>query len=471
MTTEQQSESKTAPGAPGPEDAGRGSEQIGPPRRKNLAAYLGILFVALGLVLTAAVLERLVLPEGTLVGTSRRAVAWGCCRILLIGLGTYLLIRRPPVTTVHLCAFALLGALSAILGALFLQFVFTPPPILCGWRSFAPVVEQNELGFRGHRIDYSTNDYVVVLLGDSHVEAMALPLASMPEQRLESHLNASGRRVRVFSLGAGGYGQDQQLLALQEYFRKYRADLVLLWQTPGNDVWNNLFKTHMFNRNPKPTFWLDSGRLLGPSESLGQPLANSPIVVAALWQRVFALPRRDKEWELRLPEPYSPLNHYEGPVNREWQQRWDADQGRMRAENLATEKSHMAVTLAPRSKRTQYGLDLTRALMQRLQEVIASNNGALVVFQAEVPAFESEDDEMFVLNGKYYRVSRRQFQANWDYVNRGFETEIVPVTVKDWRVSPEDGHLNNRATDQVMSDLAQRLQRRVRDKTHQALIN
>ena len=70
-----------------------------------------------------------------------------------------------------------------------------------------------------------------------------------------------------------------------------------------------------------------------------------------------------------------------------------------------------------------------------------------------------------MLNKKYYRVSKRQFQTNWDYVNDGFDTQIVPITVKDWRVGSEDGHLNTEATNQVMVDLAERLRSRIGEKS------
>src|SRR6266576_2289533 len=81
---------------------------------------------------------------------------------------------------------------------------------LSGWKS--PVenpAEKNEIGFRGQPIQYAKDDFVIVLLGDSSVEAAACSYETMPERRLQAHLNAGGRRVRVFSLGTGGYGQDQ----------------------------------------------------------------------------------------------------------------------------------------------------------------------------------------------------------------------------------------------------------------------
>ena len=159
-----------------------------------------------------------------------------------------------------------------------------------------------------------------------------------------------------------------------------------------------------------------------------------------------------------------PLDHFEGPVRSEWQERWNTNLGRMRDEELATEKSHMAVMLSPRSRRMQYGLDLTRALTARIQDLVTAHHGRLVIFQTDTHDFVSEDDEVYVLNDKYYRVSKKQYDANWAYVNNGFDAEVIPVTAKDWRVGPEDGHLNAQGNRQVMADLAQRLRSRIVEK-------
>src|SRR4029079_10331726 len=121
----------------------------------------------------------------------------------------------------------------------------------------------------------------------------------------------------------------------------------------------------------------------------------------------------------------------------EWQQRWDANVGRMRDEELDTEKSHMAVLLTPRSRRMQYGLDLTRALLGRIEDLTRANRSRLVILQAETEAVtrDSADVTVYVLNGKYYRTSKRQAKDNWQYVNEGFAVEVVPVILGDWRVS------------------------------------
>jgi hypothetical protein len=133
----------------------------------------------------------------------------------------------------------------------------------------------------------------------------------------------------------------------------------------------------------------------------------------------------------------------------------------MRSEHLATEKSHLAIALTPRSERMQYGLDLTRALTRRIQEVVEATGGRLVVFQVDTGDFTSDEDQIYVLNGKYYRVSKRQYEVNWKHVNTGFDVEIIPMTLRDWRVGTEDAHLNAHATDAAMAALAQRLRSRI----------
>ena len=97
----------------------------------------------------------------------------------------------------------------------------------------------------------------------------------------------------------------------------------------------------------------------------------------------------------------------------------------MRDENLATEKSHLAVMLTPRSKRMQYGLDLTRALTLRISKTVAAQHGRLVVLQTEADGTAPDREEVYRLNDRYYKVSRDQFYSNWAYINRGFDVELA----------------------------------------------
>jgi hypothetical protein len=378
-------------------------------------------------------------------------------RTLFFGAGLYLLVERPSFAVADL---ALLGGSSSfalLLGAGLLQFFYSPPPIVSGWRVRATTLERNELGYRGHPIAYSADDYVIVLVGDSNVEAQACSFDYLPESRLEHHLNKKGKKVKVFSLGAGGYGQDQELLALREYYRKYRADLVLLWQTPGNDVWNNLFPTHWpTNANPKPTFWLENGQLKGPTEQIGEDVAYSRFKILALFRSLMpSISQRDTMWEKRLPPAYKPMAEYSGPINHEWQKRWDTNTGRMRDENLAIEKTHFAIRLTPRSDRMTYGLDLTRRLLQEIERLAVAHSGRFIIFIVNNPEEKRDPEEqVYVLNGKYYRTSERQFEENVAHLQAGFKTVKVAVTLEKWKRGPADSHLNEHANDEAMMRLA-----------------
>jgi hypothetical protein len=296
---------------------------------------------------------------------------------------------------------------------------------------------------------------VIVLLGDSFVQAQACAYGWMPERRLEHYLKLSGKKVRVFTVGASGWGQDQQLLAMREYYEKYRADLVLLWETPANDVWNNMFPMHWLAT--KPTFWLENGELRGPSEEMGAELAPSSVskLVVLLQNLRGVRADRDKQWEKYLPQPYRPLTQYHGRVNQQWQQYWDANFGSMRDENFENERNHRAIFLTPRSDRMQYGLELTRRLLHEIQSLVSSHNGRFSIFRPDLPWNDTNaNEEVYILNGKYYLASAKQFEANMEYLNHEFESYVLPVTVEDWKVGPENRHLNEHATDELMKALA-----------------
>ncbi|MDT7604933.1 MAG: hypothetical protein QOF61_2930 [Acidobacteriota bacterium] len=346
-----------------------------------------------------------------------------------------------------------------------MQLLDEPKPTMSGWRGvYAASFELNQLGYRGQKIEYSDDDFVVLLVGDSQVEAKACALEEMPERRLEAHLNESGgwgRRVRVFSVGASGYGQDQELLAMREYFAKYRADLVVLWETPINDLWNNVFPTSFpADGTPKPTFWLEGGALRGPSELIGQPIRETPKL--KLMQIFTKKSRwsRDGEWERRLPPPYTPLMDAGGEeIRDDWQQEHDTEFNPMRLENLANEKSHLTIFLTPRSPRTTYGLDLMRALILEMQRDSSARAARFVAFVTDNPLSEEHmhSEGLHRLGGKLYRTSRAQYSENLAYFNRGFDFLSIPVTLEDWKANAADPHLNQQATDQVMKDLAGRL--------------
>ena len=131
----------------------------------------------------------------------------------------------------------------------------------------------------------------------------------------------------------------------------------------------------------------------------------------------------------------------------------------LRYENFDTDKNDKALFFSPRSPRVQYGLDLTRKLLQEMQNLAASHGGQFAIFRAEnSPSATSDkggvEDGVYILNGKFYQVSTGQYKENLNYLTQGFSNYLVPVTVEPAIVGPEDAHLNEHANDQVMKDLA-----------------
>jgi len=81
----------------------------------------------------------------------------------------------------------------------------------------------------------------VLVLGDSFVEALHVPVEATFPRQLEARLNRDGRapRIEVLSAGVSGYGTASETLYFERDGRRYAPDLVLLAFYPGNDVKNN----------------------------------------------------------------------------------------------------------------------------------------------------------------------------------------------------------------------------------------
>ena len=381
---------------------------------------------------------------------------------LTVGLALIVLKRRPSCRAkLALSAAATLTAIAFNLTMI--QIYVEIAPIAAGWRSTAPEEELNEFGFRGQRLGSNPGQPVVVLLGDSQVEASAGSMAQMPEASLQRCLADLGIDARVCSLGAAGYGQDQQLLALREFFESRSAELVALWFTPGNDIWNNLFPTHMpVNGPPKPTFRLENDRLVTPMLEWGSRSFTSPIKAAALVQRARSrhlFERRDDLWESFLPPANGSLKDFSGPSDSTWED--VPNYMSLVVEDLESEKSHFSIWLTPPSPRMNHGIRLTRLLLEEIRSLVESNGARLVVFHAPQPMRTDGAERVFSLSGKHYRAAESQIEKTVDRIADGFDWIRIPVRLKDWRVSEIDSHLNPSANDDTMRRLAAELRSRM----------
>jgi len=115
-----------------------------------------------------------------------------------------------------------------------------------GWwtqeeHEFRVPVRINSLGCHDieHSIKKPDGSRRVLLLGDSHVEALQVPLQDSIGRQLERRLRSDGANDEVVSAGVSGYGTASELLYFRERGWQYSPDLVLLAFYPGNDVKNN----------------------------------------------------------------------------------------------------------------------------------------------------------------------------------------------------------------------------------------
>jgi hypothetical protein len=353
---------------------------------------------------------------------------------------------------------ALLAAGAVLAGAeMWLRTQPAPFPTY-GWRElFGRVHEQNQLGLRGQEITYGDGDFVVVLVGDSQGGRQYLRAGGDAGGALQHHLAVHlGRPVRVFSLGAVGYGQDQQLGALTDYLAQFRADAVVVWFTDGNDTWNNASVTHSGGWPAKPTYRLDAaGELVGPHARAGDP-------VVSRW-RLWAAVRRacsgsvDDDWDQTLPPPYQPMTSWDGAVQTAW-----GDCHTTHVE-FAKERTAVALALDPPSARTRYAIALTNKLLHRMRGLVLERGGKFFSFVALRPDFPLADG-VYRFAGphgqpRFVRLSRAQHAASVGAVHKGIDLVQLPVTVTPF-CPPGDPHFNPAAVDQLMLDLAHVLSER-----------
>ena len=313
------------------------------------------------------------------------------------------------------------------------------PTFQIGWSYFYQFQSDsaNQMGFRGKTIQpkKDTSERIIVFVGDSQVEGDALPFKLMIENLVQKILNQkdSLHTYKCYSVGAGGFGQDQEFLALKEYFKKYQADKVVLWFTPDNDIWNNIFPTHWpLNANPKPTFWIEHGQLKGPNY---QWLQTFPDSTKPRWkQSTRPFKEIDTKWESKLPPPYKavPLSSFKGVLTPT----------PIIEEPIEVEKSHYAIFLTPRSERMKYGIQLTRLLLDSIQQTCHANKADFAVFLALNDNVVSMQDSNFSVKSydKVYTLSKAMFFENIDNIMHGFPFHLFKLETEWKQVSRQDNH-------------------------------
>lgn len=378
-------------------------------------------------------------------------------------------------TALGVAALLLAGiAVAAGAAEIALRVLDLPEEHPVGWAWRGDPAERNELGLRGHRVAGPVSD-TVMLVGDSQVET-AMPFARMPEVLLSAALRElMGREIRVISVGATGWGQDQQLLVLRRDLPRIRPRLVVLWFTPANDFWNNTFPTHMpRDGSPKPTFWLDGDVLRGPHAGWGEVYrAPGPRLFRA-WRRILQRPMyvTDAEWESKLPPAYSrPAVTRPSPLRSLAE--FSAEQlgvsvaavtAASAGENFDNEKTHASTALTPRSPRLAYTIRLTRALLDEIARLCRQHGATFLLFYIDTRPYTNLPDEAtsFELRGRVVTLSGAAQHA----VTREAVADVPHVVLTGYgphlMISRLDGHLNDEGNRYFMTQLARRLTERLR---------
>ena len=381
------------------------------------------------------------------------------------------------------CAFISLLAMEGVL-----QLIGYPAIRKSGWRwDESPYKSEanqsdrrvNQLGLRGQPIQYSDSDYVILLLGDSYIEAGPQPFEDLPERILEDAFKQRHptRNVKVFSIASAGWAQDQQLFWLSRYFESYRADLVINWITAVNDYWENSFIDRSVDMNGgplKPTYRLSAD---GELEFVANPV--SPVktleIARKAWAKIRFGPAKDyymHAWIAGLPDsnlvpvPRSECPGAEIPQS-ELMASWLRGEGKVTAVtkgDIPVSRSIFSPFMVPRSHLEAYQITLTHRLLAEMKRSAATHGADFRVF------YPSGDDLYQALKqvacvkseaeGKFYRYDMRDPLA---FISRSEVADLViPVDVSTSTptiLSSQDWHMNRAANEKAMGGLASALMR------------
>lgn len=353
--------------------------------------------------------------------------------------------------------------------------------VMIGW-TYDYKHDHNEFDFRGRLPSHKK--HTILLIGDSEVVADYYPLAKIPEVQLETFLEGDQLTdYRVMSVAASGWGQDQQLLAIQNVVPKIKPDYIVAMLTYSNDLWNNTFPTNsqMGEFAPKPTFWLESGVLKGPNlpwRTLyhSHSLYLLRLVDAAL--KIQPTPT-DQDWEKKLPAPYQGEPVTDPTVKllaQEMHERIggpiDLYAGMEERENYNSEKNYFSIQLYPASPRKHYSIELTQRLIGEIKKLAENYGGKfLMITPLKDPKGSWPPTDL-----RRRRVGDKVFTYSMAEQYRSIEQimEGVPHLIYEFKdpknifISAKDLHLNDQAIREFMQATAQVLSRDI--KTQQRMV-
>ena len=316
---------------------------------------------------------------------------------------------------------------------------------LAWWASWGP---KNSLGFRGPEPASSRALPRLLLLGDSQVEAVSLhDFHQAPGPRLQRYLGSRGHPWEVVSVGASGWGTDQQLIALQHYQARLTPDAVLLFTTLENDVIENLFCTGP--GGPKPTYRLGpGGRLVAPSPSWwvapgGQPSYGLLSLVRLVLSQ--ALPS-DREWDSTMPAATPAPSASSGgePLTDFLRKLYGFAPG-VKLADMEAGRISWALFRHPTPRRMVHALALQEALLVAIRDFCVAKGVPLYVFKQRDPSLQRPwEGKALTLEGRQLTFSPAAVERKYRQMMERQKIPFLDLRL-DYRTHsllPKDPHLN-----------------------------
>jgi hypothetical protein len=190
----------------------------------------------------------------------------------------------------------------------------------------------------------------VLLLGDSVLgcNRKNRPYAASLAGLLEAKL---GEGYEIVTLQGGGWGTDQELLAFEAVGSKYRADEVLLFFTPANELANNASDFALWEEKPKPRFGFDENNAL--------VLHDLPLKQPHWWNRA-------ARWLIRTEVGKRVFLAFHRPSVSEGSGKLERDL-----------HAHLRAFVTPMPENIESSWRVTRAILHRLKERVAATGARL----------------------------------------------------------------------------------------------
>ncbi len=315
--------------------------------------------------------------------------------------------------------------------------------------------EVNQYGFKGKPIPdiKPKSEKWILLLGDSQVESLDLADSLQMENLLQRVLNfnSDSTTYRIFTVGTGGYGQDQQLIWFQKVLEKHEMDHVFLWFTPENDIWNNMFPTHWpWNGTPKPTFILRQDKLVLELSDI-EFRQTRELKIAALFERAIQhrkAQKLDDVWSKNFLPPRAEIGADTSLSKKTTP--WVGI-----SEKLKEEKTHLILYSDTMTKRLEYGIRLTRALLDSIQSVCVNHQASFNVFVSENQFYSDIEDGQWMYDKnlkRFIKLSKTKYDFRLVKILSGYSSKLFRLKTEKKNISPHDTYHLNEAAQRELAD-------------------